>query len=526
LRRARDAALVTLPYLIASAVDHSGVGRRVHRRFTESEELVDTFQSVGARGVNNLASKLLLSLFPPDAPFFQLEVNPTVLAQLQQGGGEEFRSEILTELRRRERLITREVETSASRPVLYNALRHLIVAGNVVLHWPDELGRRPRLHTIEEFVCERDGEGDLIQCIILEEVHPDRLPPGVTASQTSEDESVQLLTWIVRSGDGEEGEGEYTVTQEVEDGQRVSAPARRYIAKELPWLVLGLNRVPGEHYSRGFVEEHLGDLQTLEGLTQAIVEMTAAAARMIGLVDPAGNTDPEDLNNALNGDYVPGREQDVAFLGLQKAQDLRVAQELAQRLALDLSRSFLTFSPRDSERTTAEEIRTVLTELEGALGGVYSSLTHELQIPLVRLTTLRLEGAGALEPLSEGEVEARIVTGVEALGRSQELTRLQVAVQTMQSIFGPEQTAQVLNLSATTARIFAAAGVDTEALIKTEEEIQQAQQLAQLQQLVERLGPNFINQVGESLRGGGVPPQAAPSLSQPGGPTGGNGAAP
>ena len=64
LDRARDASAVTLPYLIPPEGHANG------------SSLIDTFSSVGARGVNNLASKLQLSLFPIDAPFFQFDPEP------------------------------------------------------------------------------------------------------------------------------------------------------------------------------------------------------------------------------------------------------------------------------------------------------------------------------------------------------------------------------------------------------------------------------------------------------------------
>ena len=39
------------------------------------------YQSVGSRGVMNLASKLMLALFPPQAPFFRLDVDDLVYKQ-------------------------------------------------------------------------------------------------------------------------------------------------------------------------------------------------------------------------------------------------------------------------------------------------------------------------------------------------------------------------------------------------------------------------------------------------------------
>ena len=60
LDRARSCSKLTLPYVMPEE------GHGAHSR------LETPFQGVGARGVNNLASKLLLALLPPNAPFFRL----------------------------------------------------------------------------------------------------------------------------------------------------------------------------------------------------------------------------------------------------------------------------------------------------------------------------------------------------------------------------------------------------------------------------------------------------------------------
>lgn len=53
LNRARDAAELTIPSLI------------VKDGHSSATEFTTPFQGIGARGVNNLSSKLLLALLPP-----------------------------------------------------------------------------------------------------------------------------------------------------------------------------------------------------------------------------------------------------------------------------------------------------------------------------------------------------------------------------------------------------------------------------------------------------------------------------
>ena len=81
LERAREAAEITIPSLLP---------REGH---TGANFFSQPFQSVGARGVNNLASKLLLALLPPNSPFFRLTIDDFDLQNLvgpnQRGAVEE-----------------------------------------------------------------------------------------------------------------------------------------------------------------------------------------------------------------------------------------------------------------------------------------------------------------------------------------------------------------------------------------------------------------------------------------------------
>ena len=57
LIRARESAKLTLPSLVPPE-GHNG-----------TNDLYKPYQSLGARGVNNLSAKLLMTLFPPNTPF-------------------------------------------------------------------------------------------------------------------------------------------------------------------------------------------------------------------------------------------------------------------------------------------------------------------------------------------------------------------------------------------------------------------------------------------------------------------------
>jgi len=111
-------------------------------------------------------------------------------------------------------------------------------------------------------------------------------------------------------------------------------------------------------------------------------------------------------------------------------------------------------------------------------------------------------------------VKPTIVTGVEALGRGNDLNRLDLFLAGANQVVGPEAVAQYVNLGDYFKRRATALGIETEGLIKTTEEIQQEQQMAQMQQMTEKLGPPamapMVNAAQEQYMGAeeGPPPEA------------------
>ena len=107
-------------------------------------------------------------------------------------------------------------------------------------------------------------------------------------------------------------------------------------------MVLRFNTVDGEDYGRGRVEEFFGDLKSLESLSQAMVEGSAAMAKVVFLVSPSSTTKPASLANAGTGAIIQGRPDDVAVVTTGgKTGDFRTAQEMAATLERRISDAFL-----------------------------------------------------------------------------------------------------------------------------------------------------------------------------------------
>ena len=462
LRRGREASLFTIPTLLPEETS------------TSSTEITTPFQSIGAEGVNNLSSKLLMSLLPPNAPFFRLVVDNSELEAMLA----DKRSEAEEGLAKIERMVMQEIEVRGLRVPVAEALKQLLVTGNVLLYLPPK--EQLRVFRLDRYVVKRDSMGNVLEIVTKESLSPLAIPESakeIIADPDSDSpaKDLDLYTCVKFTGKN------WKVHQELE-GQIVPGSEGTFSKNRNPFLALRFTAMDGEDYGRGYVEEYLGDLKSLESLTQSIVEGSAAAAKVLFLVRPNGTTRVKTLAESPNGAIVTGDDNDVSSLQLGKSQDFGVAQQTIQMLQTRLSRVFLMNSSirRDAERVTAQEIRVAHQELEIALGGVYAVLSQEFQLPLVELLMHKMEKEKKIPELPDEGLKPLIITGVEALGRGEDLNKLGMFLQHLQPL-GPE-VLQELNISDYINRLAGSLGIDTEGLVKSEEQKQLEAQEAQAKQ--------------------------------------------
>jgi hypothetical protein len=486
LKRARDCAALTIPSLFPPERGDDG-------------DLPQPYHSVGARGTNNLASKLLLAILPPGSAFFRLRMKESVVEELEQADPENdgLRATLEEALARAEKRVTNAVEAAGARIVLYEALRQLVVAGNVLLN----VGKQGalRMFRLDSYVVVRDGEGSILEIVVKETLDRQTVPESVKQVMTAvapkehandpDPNDVDVYTRIRRVG------RRWEEHQEV-DGQIVPGSHGKYPLKKLPWLALRFSRMPGEHYGRSHAEELLGDLSALDGLCKALIDFAGVASRIIFLLRDGSVTSIDDINNALSGEVIIGDKDEIGALQLDKYADFRVVADSADKIEGRLSAGFLlnTAVQRQAERVTAEEVRYVANELEQALGGIYSVLAQELQRPLAELLMAQLTRDGLFPRLPEGSVDPEIVTGLEALGRSSDAVRLQGALAVLAANLGPAAVAQYINPTEVISRVLTSYGVETKGLVRSEAEVQQMQQQAMQAELVGKLGPEAIRQ--------------------------------
>lgn len=481
--RAENCATYTIPALFPKDTDNG------------STDYDTPYQSVGARGVNNLASKLGLALFPPNSPFFRLSVRDDVMQYLESTP--DVKQQIEQKLVQQEQVIQKYIESNQIRVTLHEALKQLVVAGNCLIFLPPKEGG-VKLYRLNDYVIQRDAMGNVIQLVTVDRLSVATIPQEVLNAaglQDKEpDEEVSIYTHVFFSAIDQR----YYSYQEVDEKQ-IPGYEGNFPVNACPWIPLRLVKMDGESYGRSYVEEYLGDLKTLEGLQKAIAEASAIAATVINLVNPNGITKVRNLVNAKNGGFVPGRPDDIAPLQLEKSQDLQIAKSTCDALEQRLSYAFMLNSAvqRQAERVTAEEIRYVAGELEDTLGGIYSILTQELQLPLVNRLIIQLQSIGMLSDMPENIVQPAVTTGVEALGRGHDYNKLTTFMSTISAV--PEAAA-VVNWGNFTRAVGSACNIDTTGIILTPEEIQQRQQQDLMSNMATAATPNLTKGMMDSMQ--------------------------
>lgn len=385
-----------------------------------------------------------------------------------------------------EELVVEWLREKNIRSPAFNMFVHLLITGNALVYIPPDktsnnlyqavkkrnsLGMK--LFRLDQYVVERDSVGNIIDIITKEEISIDTVPDEIKALIEDTPEEVFLYTRAKRVDDDN-----FVLTQEIQ-GIEVPNVGGEIAFTNNPFIVLRASQ-DGD-YGRGLVEQYLGDFESAEDYSKSLKEGALGAAKLLFMVDNNGITKRRTLAESKNLDVITGRATDVSVLKADKYHDFSVAQHELNKIERRLSQAFLLKSTiqRNAERVTAAEIRELAQELEDSLGGLYSLLSEEFQLPLVQLAIFNLQETGILPvDLPEDAYTPIITTGLEALGRTHEQAKLKAFAEELQIIFGPEVVAQILNKSEYAKRTATNMGIQTKNLVKSEEELAQEQQEA------------------------------------------------
>ena len=435
----------------------------------EYDEMQNDYQSVGAQAVTNLANKIMMALFQPSRPFFRMQITPQQRADL---AGELTSAQIDVALSEAERAAMRELDKINARVVMTQIIQHLIITGNAMLFMP-KVGKM-QMYSLRDYTCKRDLSGNAIKIVMRETKSVSGLPDELRAramEQGYEDEAdVTIYTGVVKTG-----EDSFVSWQELEDICYCSTQMGIYKQDELPWLPLTWNLCRNKDYGTGLVENYAGDFWTLSTLAESILDYTTIITDVKNLVNPAGMTDVREITEARSGAYVHGREEDIYVHTPQVTNATQFLTEQFSSVERRIGAAFLlnTAVTRDAERVTAEEIRMQAQELESSLGGVYSNLATELQLPLATRLLAKIN------PVFKS-IEPVIVTGLESLSRNSELDRMRYFFQDLIGLSEvPDQVAIRLDYGNLISTLGAGHGVDFKKFLKDEDTVKKEQKAAQ-----------------------------------------------
>lgn len=435
--------------------------------FAPDIEMQYDYQSFGAQAVINLSNKIVMALFQPSRPFFRMNLTPEQTKQVIASGLSQAQvDEALSEA---ERAAMRELDKISGRIAMNELTQNLIITGNSLLNFPTSGSMLN--YSVRDYTVLRDLRGEVIKIIVRETKEltgmSDDLQALAKQKNVTDETQIQLFTGIQRVG-----EDTYIVWQEMEDIAYCHKKIGVHTKENLPWITLTWNLARGKNYGTGLVENYAGDFHTLSTLAEAELDYTTIVTDVKNLVDPTGMTDVNVIANSQSGAYVPGREGDIFVHTPQVGDATNFLAMKVERIERRLAAAFLLNSQvtRNAERVTAEEIRLQAHELEGSLGGVYSRLATELQLPLARRLMKKQNKIFK-------NVEPIVVTGLESLSRNSELDNIRAFFQDLLALSDiPPQVSQRINYGDLIAMLGAGHGVEYKKFLKDEKQVQAEQQ--------------------------------------------------
>lgn len=471
VQKATQYAKWTLPQLMADLSTVTKGGTVVLER---------DYQEIGPLLVNNLASKLTALLFPHGRSFYKIKPSAKLKQSAKAKGLSE--TDLSSALAQLEMASCQQLFLNGSYDQLVLALKHLIVTGNVLVYRNSDT-EKTITYGVQSFSVRRDGQGNVMCCILREYTDFESLKPEVQMAVALKNRSryenpsaaarVELYTKIAR-GQDVNGKVIYTVTQEADDVPVGTAGV--YPEHLCPWQAPCYSLIAGENYGRGLVEDYAGGFARLSDESHASILYSIEMGKLVNLVSPGSGANIDELQSAETGEYVQGANGAVE--ALEKGDAKKYEQMLASIDATfgRLARAFMyKGNTRDAERVTAEEIKQDALEAESTLGGVYSSLSASMQVPLAHLLLTETDES-MLEGIIAKDVALDIIAGIPALGRQADVQNLAAAAQDAAAIIPAlVPLSNKIDPDKIIAIIFAGHSVDPATVYKDKEQIQQEQ---------------------------------------------------
>ena len=492
--------------------------------------LPESFQSLGSRGVTNLVGRMLLALYPPEQLWWQLVLSPEfrysniegieegmtadeVRFKAQQMGLEadgeinavahQFFKQSLYILVLQAQAILESADLMATqrrrasfRSRKRISLDQIIVTGDSLEFLTDD--NLLKVFRRDQYVTQRDSAGDVLYHIVKEHIDPLSLEeeklqkaniPPEKLKKYPHERAEDMYTLCEYQPDIKK----WLVTQEM-NGNVIFTREETVT----PFFSTPFELAPGENYGRGFVELNIGDLRSYNEIRHRHLDFAAAASKHTPVIDPGSIIKPSDLEKdsgeAIIGEVNGGVVTRATIMGANKFADFRVVHDIGEIIRRDLSKAMLIESEMQpqKERVTAEQIRRIAFELEGALGGAYAPIADEQQVPLLKRVVYKMQKSKANQFLDRlvkpGIIKIEALTGLAALGRQIEQSKVLTAGQIFQQL--PPEAQQKIDWGVWVDLVSRTLGLNEPGLIRStgqeKQESQQAQQAALQQAAAEQ----------------------------------------
>lgn len=475
------------------------------------DELPENFQSVGSRGVTNIVGKSLTALFSPH--WFQ----HTLAAEIKYDRlvPDEVKQDIASELYMRDLVMqgvlmsahnrSKEGDNRAPTSTFLTrkraALDQLFVTGDVLEHLTNDY--RLVVFRRDQYVTKRDSEALVCYHTIKERKDPmglaedmqakAQLSPETMTAESAAERMTDMYThveWNPKS--------QVWVIQQELNGEVIN----EFEETVTPYFASTFELSPGENYGRGLVELNKGDLRSLDELELRRLDLLGVAAKQLWVTDYNSRVRERDLmkpsGSFIKGRVEGGRVQDVALLGTAQISEFQILTQGITDKSKALGEAFLTESdvqPR-GDRVTAFQVQRIALELDSALGGVYTSISDEQQLPLLARVTFQMEKERLIASMGE-DIRIEALTGFAALTREREATSAMTLVQVLAQL-GP-QAIQRINEDVLINLLTRGLGISEPGLVKTAEQIAQEQAAAAQQQLAASVNQKAVDTVGNMV---------------------------
>ena len=467
--RAQAIAEISLPYVLRADGADGG-----------SELFKSVSQSFNGRQINNLKSKMGMALLPPATSSFRLKPDALGMVNIFQGN-EKAIEKIRQQLSLNTDAINSEIEDQQIRSSLFDMLLQQIVVGSVIIEKNERSGIT--IFPLKTFTVDLDSQGEPIAMCIVEKLK--QLPEGITPAE--EKEEYDLYTLLALDKDT----NKWIMKQDI-DGEAVGEEKTYTDYDSLPFRYFGWNWVQGDKYHRPFAEDYYPDMEQIDKLAKLNTEGAVISAKSIILVNPrGGRTRKSDITKSRNGAVIDGSAEDVTSFQFNKNFDFQVSNDREDRLKREMQANFLDTGSvqRDAERVTAEEIRVMAQQLESStLAGVYSKMALRWSKWIVTKVMEELK-------ITFEAVDVSVLTGLDALGRSQEAQKQDNFMQRVSTL----QLNHWIKENEVLQRYASFDGINTVGLIKTSEEVQKEQKAAQDEAAKQELMNSAAKSTGENV---------------------------